>query len=656
MIAADREETPLTGWQPQARRIGFAAALLALAIVAYASALRNAYVNFDDGVYIVVYPNLNGLDGLANIWTGQGSNFYYPLVFTSFWVEKQVEQALGLIGADKPPNAQVNHALNILLHALTGILLWICLRRLNMPPALAWIAAALWIVHPLQVQSVVWATERKNTLSGLFCIAATLAWLRANGRMRSGSYVASLFLFAGAMLSKWAFLLLPFIWLLLEWVARRALRPATVVRILPFLGIAAVFAVLALNSGHRVPTAESPSLSSRFVIAGFSLSFYLWKLCWPTGIAAIYERWDAPATTLNLVPLALWCLAGFAWLCYGFVRRMDQSRTGAVILIATAHYVLMLAPALGLIPFGSTELSFVLNHHAYLALVGPIVLAVLGGARILRRIAPRSAAVAGVVVLIGVLASISFSRSLVWKNTATLTEDIVRVTPTCAAAYRMHAMHIESEQPRAALEKMRKAVELRPDYAEAHYELGRMLLLAGEEQQAVDHLRAALALPPIAPHARCLLARLFVKRQAYEAAIREFEALPPTFPLSPELLDTWARCLSHAGRLGEALEKARDALEQAPEWPKSYELVASLLLRLNRYTEALSKCNRLLAIEPQSARGLLLRGQCHLARGEPDAAERDFQAALVIAPRYRAAVEKLRQRPTTRPTDAAESP
>jgi protein O-mannosyl-transferase len=130
--------------------------LVVAVLIAYLPALQGGYI-WDDNRYVTENPILPQPDGLAAIWTDPGATIqYYPMVFTTFWLEYRL---WGL-------NPLGYHATNILLHALSALLLWAILRRLAVPGA--WLAAALFALHPVHVESVAWVTERKNVLSGLF--------------------------------------------------------------------------------------------------------------------------------------------------------------------------------------------------------------------------------------------------------------------------------------------------------------------------------------------------------------------------------------------------------------------------------------------------------------------------------------------------------
>ena len=144
---------------------GLALALVAAVVVSYLPALKAGYV-WNDHTYLSENPTLDGLDGLARIWTDTAANEqYYPLVFTTFWVEKRL-WGLHPFGY---------HLVNVLLHAAGALLLWRFLRRLRLPGA--FLAAAAFALHPMAVESVAWVTERKNTLSLVLSLLAAHAWL-----------------------------------------------------------------------------------------------------------------------------------------------------------------------------------------------------------------------------------------------------------------------------------------------------------------------------------------------------------------------------------------------------------------------------------------------------------------------------------------------
>src|ERR1700722_19235428 len=167
---ATHPSTSLPG--PGNRWLGGALIILAITIVAYIPAILGGFI-WDDDAYVQHNPNLRSLAGLWNIWAHTAATpQYYPLVHTTFWIEYH------LWGAD--PGAALGYKIvNVLLHAGSAILLWRLLRLLGLPGA--WLAAAIFAVHPVQVESVAWITERKNVLSGLFYLLAFRTYLSGTG-------------------------------------------------------------------------------------------------------------------------------------------------------------------------------------------------------------------------------------------------------------------------------------------------------------------------------------------------------------------------------------------------------------------------------------------------------------------------------------------
>ncbi len=315
-------------WQSPALRAAFAAiVLVAITANAYAPVFRCGYI-WDDDSYVTRNATLESADGLRRIWFDLGATpQYYPLVFTSFWIEYQ------LFGH----NPAVSHAVNVLLHCASAVLVWRVLRRLGLPEPAAWLAGLIFGVHPVHVESVAWITERKNVLSGVCYLGALLAYLRFDQRAeatseppdawhRWGWYALALLLFAAALLSKTVTATLPLVILLVTWYRYRRLTPADFARVLPMILLGIAFgAITVWVEQHQVgAVGQDFDLSpvERVLLAGRAVWFYAGKLLWPWPLVFIYPRWHIddtvawqylfPAAALALV-LALWrCAAASA--------------------------------------------------------------------------------------------------------------------------------------------------------------------------------------------------------------------------------------------------------------------------------------------------------------------------------------------------------
>jgi hypothetical protein len=318
------------------------AALLLLAILLTFEPAFHAQFIWDDDANVTANPALRNLEGLILIWTNSETmTQYYPLLYTTFWIEH------ALFGLDPAPF----HALNVMLHGMNAILLWRVLLFLEIPGA--WFIAALFGLHPVQVETVAWVTELKNLQSGFFYFAAALAYLHFDRRRResssspchSGLYALSLLLFLAATLTKTVTATLPAALLLLAWWKRGTIHRNDVLPLLPMLVLALPLGALTAGSESALSVNRGfgwdPTFLERFLNAGRSIFFYAWKLIWPREFTFIYSGWETDASALAqyLFPLAALALPGVLWLL--------RDRLGRGPLVAVLYYGGTLFPALG---------------------------------------------------------------------------------------------------------------------------------------------------------------------------------------------------------------------------------------------------------------------------------------------------------------------
>ena len=281
------------------------ASLVLLACVAYWPTLGNGFI-WDDDDYVQNNMTLASPAGLRNIWFKLGAvPQYYPLVHSTFWIEHR------LWGLD----ARGYHAVNLLLHALSAVLVWRLLARLAVPGA--WLAAAVFAVHPVGVESVAWVTERKNVLSCALALGSMLAYLRfspadvaSDDRARGAwrYYVLALVLYVAAVLSKTVTASVPAVLLVVYWWKRGRVSGRDVIRLIPFfawgLGLSAVTVWMEKTfvGAHGEEWNISPL--ERMLIAGRALWFYAGKLAWPYPLIFFYPR-QADDRRRGLAPICL---------------------------------------------------------------------------------------------------------------------------------------------------------------------------------------------------------------------------------------------------------------------------------------------------------------------------------------------------------------
>src|SRR5207248_2820720 len=312
----------------------FALALIAISALAYLPAWNGKLI-WDDNRHIT-QPALRSWQGLADIWTRVGATQqYYPLVHSFFWIEQKLwgDSVVGY------------HLVNILLHSLGAVALLQILQRLKIPGA--WLAAALFALHPVQVESVAWISELKNTLSGLFFFCSIHAYLNFDEQRSRVAYFGSLALFLFGLMCKTVIAPLPAIILVVLWWRRGRLRLRDdVVPLLPFfaLGIGAGLftAWVERNFVGAQGSAFTLSIVQRCLIAARDFWFYLFKLLWPAKLTFIYPRWQISSAVWwqYLFPLALILLLAVLW---------QLRKNSRAPLAATLVFLGLLFPALGFI-------------------------------------------------------------------------------------------------------------------------------------------------------------------------------------------------------------------------------------------------------------------------------------------------------------------
>jgi tetratricopeptide (TPR) repeat protein len=572
------------GWRP-------ALVLLSLVVAAYLPALRAGYV-WDDDSYLTANPNLVDLHGLARIWLSpSASPQYYPLVFTSFWIERH------LWG----PAPFGYHLVNVLLHAIAAILVRQVLRPLGL--VASWGAAVLFALHPVQVESVAWVTERKNVLSAVFYLAAALAYLRLAAARSRGTRTRGLpavvLLFLAALLSKTVTATLPVALAIVLWWRDGSLSRRDGVSLGLLLVPAAALAshTVWLERTHVGAEGESWALSApeRLLVAGRAFWFYAAHVAWPAGLSFVYPRWslDAADPRQWLFPAAALAIAATLWAA--------RHRWGRGPLAAFLYFAVTLLPVLGFFDVYPFRFSFVADHFQYLASLGPFALIAGGAARLRERGGPAGrrvvvAAGAAVIVLCGLA---TFGRSRAYTDEETLWNDTLARNPTAWMAHTNLAVYLDGRgRYDEAVAHHREAIRLRPDLAGSRNNLGVTLEKTGRTDEAIAAYLAALQIEPAnADYGRNLanlLARLGRFAQA-EACYHEVLRLRPDDRASANNL---AYVLIREGKVDEAERILRELLRRDPNQARAWANLAEALKASGREVEGEEALRRALAVDP----------------------------------------------------------
>jgi Flp pilus assembly protein TadD len=554
----------------------YALLLAAITAMAYVRAVGGDFV-WDDDANIINNTTLRSLAGLGRIWFEPGATQqYYPLTHTSFWVEYHL---WGL-------HAAGYHVTNIILHAISAILFWRILARLKVPGA--WLAAALFAVHPVCVESVAWITERKNALAGVFYLAAMPTalkfWLPASaGETAKGPwkyYWGTLALFLCGMWCKTAIIGLPLVILLLVWWKRGQVKPRDVYLLLTFVVVAVVFGSITLwieknNLGAGGKNWDF-SIAERCVLAGRTFWFYLGKLALPRPLMFMYPRWKIDARqAVAYVPL----IAMVACLLILWWKRRTWGRSG---LVALAYFIVMLFPVMGFFNVYFYRYSFVCDHFQYLACMGPLALAAAGISAGLGHFRNRVLLAAPAVLLLA-LATLTCRQTGIYRDQETLWHDTLAKNPNSSIAHNnLGRLLLTSGKVQAAASEFQLALASDADNAEAHNNLGVLWLRADRADDARRAFERALEIAPNYAAARANLASALLQMGRVNDAIKNYQM---ALTLAPEDLAAHVNlgdALFHEGRADEARSNYEMAIALAEKEGQT-QLVKELKPELDKH-------------------------------------------------------------------------
>lgn len=392
-------------------------ALVAITLVAYAPAFHGGFL-LDDDLLLTANPLVKAPNGWLKFWTTTTTPDYLPVMSDSFWLEWR------LWGA----NPAGYHATNILLHAFSAVLFWLLLRRLQIPGA--WFGALLFAIHPVNVRSVAWIAERKNTLSMVFYLSALLAFEKSQDQGGRRWYAGAIALFAVALFCKSSTVVLPAVLLIIAYYRRRRVTLRDFRLAAPFFVLSALACATTVWYQYHVEIKPSnislEPLSWRLASAGYSVWFYLGKLALPVRLAMIYPRIRLePLTAIDYLPTA--AVAGALAL---FAAR--RRTWGAAPLAVFGYYVVALLPVLGFVNMAFFKSSMVSDHLQYIPMLG---IAAAAGAAIDRAVAALvatrwgGAAALLPVALAACLTSLTFAQAALYPNRLSLALDTLRTNP-----------------------------------------------------------------------------------------------------------------------------------------------------------------------------------------------------------------------------------
>ncbi len=487
--------------------------IVILATAIYGRLLGSDFVFWDDPSLIIDNPAVHGFTfkNIASAFSTYDPDLYVPLTTLSY----QLNYALGGL------SPFLYHLTNVVLHAANAVLTgWVTL-LLFRRKSVAVITALLFLVHPINVEAVVWISARKDLLSAFFFLLALGSYLQWKNSVKRSWYGTSLASFLLGLLSKVSVIFLPVILLLTDWRHKRPFTRATLISLAPFFLLSVIFGIVAV-AGKLESTRP---LWMKLLLGMQATLFSLWHLVWPMNYSVIYPYTQTPSLA---DPILLLSLLGVLAISVGtlFLRKRFPS-----ITLGWWFFLLMLAPSFLTVEKGTDvirDLYLTSDRYVYVAGIGIFWIVAL----VLEQLRVRNARASHLLVtlIIAVLSVLAFMQTLVWQNSETLFLSALARSPDSSAMHNNLGVYYEStgrsqeaadqylaavktggtgdawfnvgvlamNQNRTpeAIEAFTRAVTMQPTMAVAHLNLGAQLLNAGRLQEAVDHLLAAQKLDP----------------------------------------------------------------------------------------------------------------------------------------------------------------
>ncbi len=603
-------------WAKMTPKINLICLVLACAtLLGYWHVQENEFIEFDDRMYIVDNVRVQkGLTRQTIAWafTSDYAGNWHPLTWLSHTLDCSF---FGL-------NPRGHHLVSVGFHVANTMLLFVLLTRMTGALWASAFTAALFALHPLHVESVAWASERKDVLSGFFWLLTVFAYCRYARKRRPVWYAMLVCTFTLGLLSKPMLVTLPCVLLLLDyWPLRRFehlaasnhignprkignvfTRNNTITLIqekLPLFVLAILSSVITYvvqSEGGSVSSIDEIPLGERVKNVCVSYVAYLTKMCWPGDLAIIYPF---PA---NGIPVLQACAAAAVLAVISWYVVKSRGRY-PFLAVGWLWYLGTLVPVIGVVHVGMHSMA---DRYTYMPLIGIFIMISWSGPILADRIrCPRVCLFTLSFAVLGVLMLCTRSQVRYWRHTESLFNHALTATESNYIAHNTLGLSLERDgQYQEAQSHFEKAVAINPAFPPAHANLGSVLGRLGRLDQAGEHVETALRLQPDFVEARYHLGMIQLRRHQYRQATRilaDVVARKPDFALAHRNL---AFAYVKAGQYADGVRHYRTALTLAPDQHEANAQFGNVLLAAGRSKEALTYFYRAVALNPTSPEAL----------------------------------------------------
>ncbi len=607
---------------------GICVLLAALVGLVFGHTVWFEFVYYDDHVNVFENPEVTKgltLAGVAYAFTHSQVGHWDPLTTISHMLDCQ------LFGLE----AGGHHLGNVLLHGAAAILLFLVLWQMTSALWRSAFVAAVFAIHPLRVESVAWVTERKDVLSGVFCMLTLAAYVRyVRQPHTTARYLAVVVLFALGLMSKSMLVTLPFVLLLLDYWplgrfaptgSQQSFRPTLMALVrekIPLLALSALAAVIQLWADHEaIIGSERMTLLTRIGNAFVSYTDYIGQMFYPSGLSVFYPH-PGNALPLGKATLALALLLAISATAYALRKARPW------LLVGWLWYLGMLVPVIGLVQSGELARA---DRYTYLPQIGLYLLLTWTAADLCARLPHRwlllGSLSAGIITALALTAR---RQTFHWHDTRALWINAIACNPRNVLAHEQYATALSRKgSADEAMAQHEKALEIDPNYEPAHNNLGLALFEKGRVSEAITHYKRALEINPRYEIAHNNLGTALLQTGQVEEAAEHFkkaiEIKPDFAGAEANLANTCVR----TGRLANAVFHYQKAIEIDPKYAKAHGNLGSTLLQTGRPWEAVAEFEKALELQPDYH--LIQNNLARVLATHPDASLRDGPRAVVLA-------------------------
>jgi len=634
--------------------------LIVCSLIAFGRIVANDFINFDDNVYITENNHIKaGLNSETLKWAFSAvvSSNWHPLTLLSHALDWR------LFGA----NASGHHLVSLLLHIGSAILLFLFLNKTTGSLWPSAFVAALFALHPLRVESVAWAAERKDVLSMFLGLAVLYTYALYVEKPKLSKYYLCLILFALSLLAKPTLVTLPFVLLLLDYWPlgrwQKALQPqllpvsnesglvkkkvkqrktdstkekkisvplmnrAKIIRSLlweksPFIFLAIASSIVTIwvqKNGGAIAYLEELPFLDRMLNAIVSYVAYLIKIFWPVNLAVFY-------TYRQFLPS--WQVFGAASILLGIsIAVIYAIKKAPYLFVGWFWYLGTLVPVIGLIQVGKQSIA---DRYTYFPSIGIAIILTWSIVYLLPKVKLRKIIIIPAAIILAALTFLTWQQCGYWKNSISLFNHVLQATKDNYLAHNNLGTALAAEgKKEEAIAHYRKAIEINPTFTIAHLNLGAALVAQGRIEEAL----AAIKMNPNQEEAHFHLGVVLAAQGRNEEAIAHYLAAIKINPNYDDAYYNLANLLMKQGKIEEAIDNYSKAIKINPDHADAHCNLADVFVKQNKIGQAIEHFREAVRITPSSFASLNNLGVNLEKQLKHDEAASYYRRALVVEPK-----------------------